>query len=81
MQIPLFLLEVSEGPKNLDPDKVNEDRQKLMKEGIFAINKFMTRMELPTWEMCSKLKVFLAQGFSKFFQMFLCPQIFPRFSR
>src|SRR6266498_5871117 len=31
-QIPLFLLEVSEGPKNPDPDKINEDRQKLMKE-------------------------------------------------
>ncbi|CAG8634493.1 3089_t:CDS:2 [Funneliformis mosseae] len=64
MQIPLFLLEVSEGPKNLDLDKINEDRQKLMKEGVFAINKFMTRTELPTYEVCSKLKVFLVQGFS-----------------
>jgi len=64
MQIPLFLLEVLEGPKNPDPDKINEDRQKLMKEGVFAINKFMTRTELPRSEVCSKLKVFLAQGFS-----------------
>ncbi|CAG8663764.1 10630_t:CDS:2, partial [Acaulospora morrowiae] len=32
MQIPLFLLEVSEGPNNPDPDKINEDRQKLMNE-------------------------------------------------
>ncbi|CAG8645853.1 7969_t:CDS:2, partial [Dentiscutata heterogama] len=63
MQIPLFLLEVSEGPNNPDPDKINEDRQKLMNEGVFAINKFMTRTGLPTWEVCSTLKVFLAQGF------------------
>ncbi|KAF0445970.1 hypothetical protein F8M41_002989 [Gigaspora margarita] len=27
MQIPLFLLEVSEGPNNPDPDKINEDRR------------------------------------------------------
>ncbi|CAG8727343.1 18340_t:CDS:2 [Gigaspora margarita] len=27
MQIPLFLLEVSEGPNNLNPDKINEDRK------------------------------------------------------
>ncbi|CAG8515826.1 7049_t:CDS:10 [Ambispora leptoticha] len=64
MQIPLFLLEVSEGPNNPDPDKINEDRQKLMNEGVFAINKFMTRTGLPTWEVCSTLKVFLAQGFA-----------------
>ncbi|CAG8438816.1 12628_t:CDS:2 [Acaulospora morrowiae] len=63
MQIPLFLLEVSEGPNNPDPDKINEDRQKLMNEGVFVINKFMTRTGLPTWEVCSTLKVFLAQGF------------------
>nr|CAG8518465.1 15043_t:CDS:2 [Entrophospora candida] len=63
MQIPLFLLEVSEGSNNPDPDKINEDRQKLMNEGVFAINKFMTRTRLPTWEVCSTLKVFLAQGF------------------
>ncbi|CAG8622025.1 5646_t:CDS:2 [Ambispora gerdemannii] len=49
MQIPLFLLEVSEGPNNPDPDKINEDRQKLMNEGVFAIN--------------NTLKIFLAQGF------------------
>ncbi|CAG8587562.1 14378_t:CDS:2 [Acaulospora colombiana] len=54
---------VSEGPNNPDPDKINEDRQKLMNEGVFAINKFMTRTGLPTWEVCSTLKVFLAQGF------------------
>nr|CAG8479260.1 14874_t:CDS:2 [Entrophospora candida] len=44
-------------------DKINEDRQKLINEGVFAINKFMTRTRLPTWEVCSTLKVFLAQGF------------------
>ncbi|CAG8692821.1 2745_t:CDS:2, partial [Acaulospora morrowiae] len=49
-QIPLFLLEVSEGPNNPDPDKIKEDREKLMKEGVFAINKFMTGTGLPTWE-------------------------------
>ncbi|KAF0485581.1 hypothetical protein F8M41_022778 [Gigaspora margarita] len=27
MQIPLFLLEVSEGPNNPNPDKINEDRK------------------------------------------------------
>ncbi|CAG8553926.1 15792_t:CDS:2, partial [Cetraspora pellucida] len=63
MQISLFLLEVSEGPNNPDPDKINEDRSKLMKESVFAINKFMIRMKLPTLEVCSTLKVFLAQGF------------------
>ncbi|CAG8649541.1 13067_t:CDS:2, partial [Acaulospora morrowiae] len=63
MQIPLFLLEVSEGPNNPDPDKINEDREKLMNEGVFAINKFMTKTGLPTWEVCSTLKIFLAQGF------------------
>ncbi|CAG8569335.1 12583_t:CDS:2 [Acaulospora colombiana] len=49
--------------EEIDPEKINEDRQKLMKEGVFAINKFMTRTGLPTWEVCSALKVFLAQGF------------------
>ncbi|KAF0445977.1 hypothetical protein F8M41_002995 [Gigaspora margarita] len=58
MQIPLFLLEVSEGPNNPDPDKINEDRSKLMKEGVFTINKFMTRTKLPTLEVCSTLKFF-----------------------
>ncbi|CAB4415152.1 unnamed protein product [Rhizophagus irregularis] len=35
-QIPLFLLEVSEGPNNPDPDKINGDRKKLMNEGLFG---------------------------------------------
>ncbi|CAG8593587.1 17308_t:CDS:2 [Funneliformis caledonium] len=47
-QIPIFLLEVSGDSNNLDPDKCNTDRQKLMKEGVFALNKFMTRTSLPT---------------------------------
>ncbi|EXX71469.1 hypothetical protein RirG_061780 [Rhizophagus irregularis DAOM 197198w] len=33
-QIPLSLLEVSEGPNNPDPNKINGDRKKLMNEGI-----------------------------------------------
>ena len=66
-QVPLFVLEVSEGPDDPDPDKINSDRSKLMKEGVFALNKFMTSTKLPTWEVCSTLGVFLAQGSSKFF--------------
>jgi len=46
-QILLFLLEVSESPNNPDPDKINGDRKKLMNEGVFALNKFMTSIELP----------------------------------
>ncbi|CAG8697957.1 16283_t:CDS:2 [Funneliformis caledonium] len=30
---------------------------------VFALNKFMTRTELPTWNMCKTLGIFLAQGF------------------
>ncbi|CAI2184048.1 6230_t:CDS:2, partial [Funneliformis geosporum] len=40
-QIPLFLLEVSEGPNNPDPDKINYNRRKLLSEGVFGLNKFM----------------------------------------
>ncbi|CAI2175242.1 11153_t:CDS:2, partial [Funneliformis geosporum] len=46
-QIPLFLLEVSGDPGNPGPDKFNTDRIKLMNEGVFALNKFITRTELP----------------------------------
>ncbi|RHZ68231.1 hypothetical protein Glove_296g68 [Diversispora epigaea] len=63
-QIPIFLLEVSGDPNKPDPDKFNNDRQKLMKEGVFALNKFMTRTKLPTWDVCKTLGVFLAQGYS-----------------
>jgi hypothetical protein len=64
-QIPLFLLEVSGDPGNPDPDKLSTDRIKL---GLFALNKFMTRTELPTRNMCKTLGIFLAQGFGKLFQ-------------
>ncbi|CAG8544051.1 2457_t:CDS:2 [Diversispora eburnea] len=63
-QIPMFLLEVSGDPNKPDPDKFNNDRQKLMKEGVFALNKFMTRTKLPTWDVCKTLGIFLAQGYS-----------------
>ncbi|RGB22428.1 hypothetical protein C1646_748518 [Rhizophagus diaphanus] len=63
-QIPLFLLEVSEGPNNPDPDKIKGDRTKLMNEGVFALNKFMMCTELPEWKVCEALGVFLAQGFA-----------------
>lgn len=66
-QIPLFLLEVSEGPNNPDPDKIKGDRTKLMNEGVFALNKFMISTELPEWKVCEALGVFLAQGFGKIF--------------
>ncbi|CAJ0870423.1 10635_t:CDS:2 [Entrophospora sp. SA101] len=33
-QISLFVLEVSGCPYDPDPDKINKDRSKLMKEGI-----------------------------------------------
>ncbi|CAI2192580.1 7625_t:CDS:2, partial [Funneliformis geosporum] len=62
-QIPLFLLEVSGDPGDPDPDKFNTDRLKLMNEGVFALNKFMTKTGLPTWNMCKTLGIFLAQGF------------------
>ncbi|CAG8537932.1 4068_t:CDS:2 [Diversispora eburnea] len=58
-----LIIHVSEDPNNPDPDKINDYRKKLMKEGVFGINKFMKRTKLPTWEVCSTLKVFLAQGF------------------
>ncbi|PKC12846.1 hypothetical protein RhiirA5_411303 [Rhizophagus irregularis] len=60
-RIPLFLLEVSDGPIN--PGKIHEDRVKLMNEGVFALNKFIMSTELPKWKVCDKLGVFLAQGF------------------
>nr|CAG8571508.1 5864_t:CDS:2 [Entrophospora candida] len=63
-QIPLFLLEVSEGPNNLDPNKINVDRKKLMDEGVFVLNKFMISTELATWKVCETLNVFLDQGFA-----------------
>ncbi|CAG8502440.1 2995_t:CDS:2 [Acaulospora morrowiae] len=61
-QIPLFFLEVSEGPNNPDPGIVYEDREKLMDEGVFALNKFMISTGLPTRRVCETLSVFLAQG-------------------
>ncbi|CAG8666172.1 2653_t:CDS:2 [Funneliformis mosseae] len=45
-QILLFLLEVSEGPNNPDPDKINEDRRNLLSESVFGLNKFMLNTEL-----------------------------------
>ncbi|CAG8530259.1 16109_t:CDS:2, partial [Acaulospora colombiana] len=63
-QIPLFLLEVSEGPNNPDPDKISEDRRKLLNEGVFGLNKFMLSTELPKWKVCETLKIFLAQAFA-----------------
>ncbi|CAG8528684.1 6202_t:CDS:2 [Funneliformis mosseae] len=64
-QIPLFLLEVSGGPGDPDPDKFKTDRHKLMSEGVFALNKFMTKTELPTWNVCKTLGIFLAQAFAR----------------
>ncbi|CAG8538366.1 12724_t:CDS:2, partial [Racocetra fulgida] len=70
-QIPVFILEVSGGPGNPDPDKYNDDRKKLFREGIFALNKFITRTDLPNWEVCASLGVFLSQGYDLFsFQRF-----------
>ncbi|CAG8721238.1 11481_t:CDS:2, partial [Funneliformis caledonium] len=63
-QIPLFLLEVSEGPNNPDPDKINDDRHKLLSEGVFGLNKFMLSTELPKWKVCETLGIFLAQAFA-----------------
>ncbi|CAG8796430.1 22246_t:CDS:2, partial [Gigaspora rosea] len=63
-QIPLFLLEVSEEPNNLDPDKINEDRHKLLKEGVFGFNKLMLSTKLPKWKVCETQKIFLAQAFA-----------------
>ncbi|CAG8496864.1 5793_t:CDS:2 [Cetraspora pellucida] len=59
----LFVLKVSEEPSNLDPDKFKDYREKLMKEGVFALNKFIIRTGPPTYEVCKTLGVFLAQGF------------------
>ncbi|RIA90127.1 hypothetical protein C1645_823748 [Glomus cerebriforme] len=44
MQIPLFLLKVSEGPKNLDPGKINEDRQNKLK--VFLAQGFSDNVEI-----------------------------------
>ncbi|CAG8597824.1 23224_t:CDS:2 [Rhizophagus irregularis] len=63
-QIPMFLLEVSGDPSNDDIDKLANDKKKLIKEGVFALNKFMTKTRLPSWEVCKDLKIFLAQGYS-----------------
>ncbi|CAG8544188.1 10635_t:CDS:2 [Funneliformis mosseae] len=63
-QIPLFLLEVSEGLNNPDPDKINDDRHKLLSEGVFSLNKFMLSTELPKWKVCETLRIFLAQAFA-----------------
>ncbi|CAG8517698.1 19146_t:CDS:2 [Racocetra fulgida] len=62
-QIPLFLLEVSRDPSDLDPDKFRTDRHKLMSEGAFALNKFIIKTELPIWNVCKTLGIFLAQAF------------------
>ncbi|CAG8743219.1 1514_t:CDS:2, partial [Gigaspora rosea] len=62
-QIPLFLLEVFGGPSDPDPDKFKTDRHKLMSEGVFTLNKFITKTELPTWNVCKTLGIFLAQAF------------------
>ncbi|RIA98849.1 hypothetical protein C1645_731408 [Glomus cerebriforme] len=58
-QIPVFLLEVLEDPSKLDLDKFSDDRQKLMKKGVFTLNKFMMRTNLPTWKYITgdKLKI------------------------
>ncbi|CAB4434671.1 unnamed protein product [Rhizophagus irregularis] len=63
-QIPMFLLEVSGDPSNDDIDKLANDKKKLIKEGVFALNKFMTKTRLPSWEVCKDLKIFLAQGYN-----------------
>ncbi|RHZ63252.1 hypothetical protein Glove_330g44 [Diversispora epigaea] len=52
-QIPVFILEVSGVQTWI----------KLFKEGIFALNKFITRTDLPSWEVCASLCVFLSQGY------------------
>jgi len=57
-QIPVFLLGVSGDPSKPDLDKFSNDRKKLMKEGVFALNKFMMRTNLPTWEVCQNLGIF-----------------------
>ncbi|CAG8492374.1 12243_t:CDS:2 [Acaulospora morrowiae] len=62
-QIPMFLLEVSGNPNNSDPDKFATDRKKLMNEGVFALKKFMTKTNLPTWDVYKIWRIFLAQGF------------------
>jgi hypothetical protein len=72
----LFLLEVSEGPNNPDPDKINEDRRKLLNEGVFGLNKFMLSTELPKWKVCETLGIFLAQAFGNFFSIILDLQVF-----
>ncbi|CAG8456700.1 2541_t:CDS:1 [Acaulospora colombiana] len=65
-QIPLFILEVSN--KSSDPGRFKEERRTLMKEGIFALNKFIARAEFPTWKVCKTLGVFLSRGFGELFQ-------------
>lgn len=42
---------------NPDPDKIHGDRRKLLDEGVFALNKFMLSIELPTWKVCRILGV------------------------
>ncbi|RHZ63868.1 hypothetical protein Glove_327g6 [Diversispora epigaea] len=49
---------------NPDRDKYN-DRKKLFKEGIFALNKFITRTDLPSWETYSHSSIFTAQIIKK----------------
>ncbi|CAB4375451.1 unnamed protein product [Rhizophagus irregularis] len=56
-QIPMFLLEVSGDPSNDDIDKLANDKKKLIKEGILALNKFMTKTRLPSWEVCDQLEI------------------------
>ncbi|CAB5395778.1 unnamed protein product [Rhizophagus irregularis] len=57
-------MNVSGDPSNDDIDKLANDKKKLIKEGVFALNKFMTKTRLPSWEVCKDLKIFLAQGYS-----------------
>lgn len=66
-QIPIFILEVSGDPDKLDPEKYDDDRKKLMKEGVFALNKFISETKFPTRETCESLGIFLAQGFGILF--------------
>ncbi|UZO15924.1 uncharacterized protein OCT59_007333 [Rhizophagus irregularis] len=50
-QIPLSLLEVSEGPNNPDPNKINGDRKKLMNEAYncLCMNRFLGLFGYPIY--------------------------------
>ncbi|CAG8514404.1 10040_t:CDS:2 [Ambispora leptoticha] len=64
MEKIIYQLGMSEGSNNPDPDKISEDRCKLLNEGVFGLNKFMLSTELPKWKVCEILKIFLAQVFA-----------------